>query len=432
MNHHGLFRLRLQSIERLATRNVSNPLPATFLRGGTSKGIFINRADLPEDRRAWDRIFLGIMGSPDIAYGRQLNGMGGGISSLSKICVVETADAKTRAEGCDVSYTFVQVGVRDDSVDYSGNCGNLSSMIGVFALDESLCTPYLVNNKAGTATVRAYNTNTGKRVDTTFPVAIRDGTPVPMLHLRQTTMAGVPGEASRIVLEFVSPAGARTGKLLPTNSPKDTIEVRFNDHDVKIPATLIDVTNPTVFLAGKDLHPLADTLFPNTLFSYENDSILELLETIRQRGAEMMGLSPHPKSQPKIAVISPRPTSPFISPRPPATQEPENVIDIKALSMGVLHKAVPLTMAVCLGAASKIPGTLAWEIIQQAQPPILDSQSRLKHPRKPREDLDSSLVTVMHPSGEVEVGAEFGEDGSVKSGKVVRTGRRLMKGVVWW
>src|SRR6267154_5829406 len=115
---------------------LANPIPASFLRGGTSKGIFINHAHLPPDRSQWDAIFLGIMGSPDAQYGRQLNGMGGGVSSLSKICVVGSPSEAQKAVRIDVEYTFAQIGVRDSIIDYSGNCGNLSSMIGVFAVDE--------------------------------------------------------------------------------------------------------------------------------------------------------------------------------------------------------------------------------------------------------------------------------------------------------
>jgi 2-methylaconitate cis-trans-isomerase PrpF len=117
----------------MASSTAQNPIPATFLRGGTSKGIFLHRDNLPSDRDQWPRIFLGIMGSPDKD---QLNGMGGGVSSLSKICVVSPGSPEQQAQGIAVEYTFVQVGVRDSSIDYSGNCGNLSSMIGVFASDE--------------------------------------------------------------------------------------------------------------------------------------------------------------------------------------------------------------------------------------------------------------------------------------------------------
>jgi 2-methylaconitate cis-trans-isomerase PrpF len=145
--HRWLF----ANLRRYSTSSIRNPLPATFLRGGTSKGIFLKRSDLPDDRAQWDRIFLGIMGSPDREHGRQLNGMGGGVSSLSKICVVGPP-SEPRGAPVDAEYTFVQVGIRDSSIDYSGNCGNLSSMIGVFALDEGICG-HPVHLEGSTATV---------------------------------------------------------------------------------------------------------------------------------------------------------------------------------------------------------------------------------------------------------------------------------------
>ena len=155
-----------------------NPIPASFIRGGTSKGIFINRRHLPVDAKLWTPIFLGIMGSPDPIHARQLNGMGGGVSSLSKICVVGEKGSLTGRSECrddiDVEYTFAQVGIRDEVIDYSGNCGNLSSVVGVFAVDEGMCSPRVIDNSTGQihsrGTVRLFNTNTNKHIDTTFPL----------------------------------------------------------------------------------------------------------------------------------------------------------------------------------------------------------------------------------------------------------------------
>ncbi|KIP01107.1 hypothetical protein PHLGIDRAFT_123660, partial [Phlebiopsis gigantea 11061_1 CR5-6] len=154
---------------RRATHSLPRPttlddgcISASYLRGGTSKGIFLHRRDLPADPAAWKPILLGLMGSPDPAHGRQLDGMGGGVSSLSKVCVVQPPDPAQRARGIDVVYTFVQVGIRDAAIDLSGNCGNLSSMIGVFALDEGLAAAGPAARAAGLATVRALNTNTDK------------------------------------------------------------------------------------------------------------------------------------------------------------------------------------------------------------------------------------------------------------------------------
>ncbi|KIL53998.1 hypothetical protein M378DRAFT_19311 [Amanita muscaria Koide BX008] len=140
---------------------------------GTSKGIFLHRIHLPSSPSQWALILLGIMGSPDPQYNRQLNGIGGGISSLSKICVVSEPNAELKKHpemGVQVEYTFVQIGVRDETVDFSGNCGNLSAVVGAFALDEGMCTSGVRSNNGTTTTIRSFNTNTQKIIDTTFPI----------------------------------------------------------------------------------------------------------------------------------------------------------------------------------------------------------------------------------------------------------------------
>ena len=372
-----------------------NPIPATFLRGGTSKGVFINRSDLPEDQSQWDPIFLGIMGSPDPEHGRQLNGMGGGISSLSKICVVGAPSTEQRQAGIDATYTFAQIGIRDSAVDYTGNCGNLSSMVGIFAVDEGICAPHV---RGQTGTVRTFNTNTNKQINNTFPVALEEDHHIPILDLEQAINAGVPGKASQIVLDFISPGGAGTGKLLPTGHPTDILNL---SPDLNLRASLVDATNPSVFITSDELRNVLDSHSP---IDFSNLATLELLERVRREGAVRMGLDPSAQAQPKIAVLE-------------ASSSTEADIVVHALSMGVLHKAVPMTVGLCLGVAARIPGTVAWKIVEQSRPGGACS---------------SALLKIRHPSGVVDVGAELAEDGEVKSAKVVRTGRRLMKGVVWW
>ncbi|KAG2071180.1 DUF453-domain-containing protein [Suillus decipiens] len=390
-------RLSSKSHHLHRTFTTLNPIPATFLRGGTSKGVFLNRAHLPEDQSQWGPIFLGIMGSPDTANGLQINGMGGGISSLSKVCVVGSASAEQQAQGIDAEYTFVQVGIRDTTIDLSGNCGNLSSMVGVFAMDEGICSRDPSALSGTTATVRVHNTNTNKIIDTTFPVTSAGGSIQPKLDLPQTTMAGVPGKASQITLEFISPAGARTGKLLPTAKPLDFVTT----NDQEIPVSLVDATNPTVFVTYADL---CRVLCPSSLVDFTAPSSRELIESIRRAGAIKMGLDPNMQAQPKIAVLSP-------------SCNTDHDIGIHAFSMGVLHKAVPMTVGLCLGVAAKVKGTLAWDFTRSMCFGKVE---------------ESEFVRIKHPSGIVEVGADFGADGEVLKAKVVRTGKRIMKGVVWW
>ncbi|TRM69787.1 PrpF protein [Schizophyllum amplum] len=368
-------------------------LPASFIRGGTSKGVFLRREDLPRDVADWKPILLGILGSPDPQYGRQLDGMGGGVSSLSKVCVVGAASEEHRKQGIDV-------GIRDDAIDVSGNCGNLSSMIGPYALDEGM-----IDNLKGKQkrTVRAFNTNTQKIIDATFPVT-EDG--LPKLNIPQTSVAGVPRTASEILLDFVDPAGARTGKLLPTGSPIDRPGDSY-DSSPLVAISCVDATNPTVFVRAADLR--SQIRLQGYLCGEQPDLDIgtEVLEALRQNGARKMGLDPQAQAQPKIAILS-----------APAERDDADVV-VHALSMGVLHKAVPMTLGLCLGVAANAEGTIAHEIVQEAR------AGRAKRAR-------TDLVKIRHPGGTVDVGAEFGEDGKVKSARVVRTGRIMMKGTVYW
>ena len=391
---------------------VPNPLPASFLRGGTSKGVYINRTHLPASQLHWDKIFLGIMGSPDPIHARQLDGMGGGVSSLSKVCVVghPSQELRSRFPGLDVTYTFAQVGIRDGVVDYSGNCGNLSTMIGVFAMDDGICKPkdssLRKDSETGvtTATIRSFNENTSKLVDTTFPVRWKDQTKswIPILDLDQASLAGVQGRASKIVLDFVSPGGAATGKLLPTGNPVDTLQISTpSTVSLPIRASLVDATNPTVFITSRDLHGILGLPSEFTI-DYSNPTVVDIVEIIRKAGAIKMGLDPSLQAQPKIAILSPPPDS-------------DVDIGVHAFSMGVIHKACPATLALCLGVASKIKGSLAWDL-------VLPSQS----------GNPGSLVNLRHPSGDLTVGASIDASGKVLTARAVRTGRRLMTGSVWW
>ncbi|KAF7794771.1 hypothetical protein EIP86_005909 [Pleurotus ostreatoroseus] len=368
-------------------------MPATYLRGGTSKGIFLDRRHLPQDRASWKPIFLGLMGSPDSEYGRQLNGMGGGVSSLSKICVVEPPTDVQKAEGIDVVYTFAQVGIRDADIDYSGNCGNLSSMIGVYAVDEGLCRPRkdAMDPELGTAPIRSLNTNTNKVIDTTFPVARIEDSVTPLLDLPQVSIAGVSGKASRIIMDFVSPGGARTGRLLPTGNPVDEITLsqchpaqsRFPGSATPVPVSLVDATNPTVFV---DAHQLSIVLGCTGPLQYDDMDVRSAVESIRQQGARMMGLDPSAQAQPKIAMLS-----------PPAGESDSDIV-VHAFSMGVLHKAVPMTVGACLGVASILKGTIAWDIVRRARS------------GKGRPD-ESDVTLVQHPGGTTEVRARFDAEG---------------------
>lgn len=397
----------------MSTTKAPNPLPASFYRGGTSKAVYINRTHLPTSQPLWDPIFLGIMGSPDPIHARQLNGMGGGVSSLSKACVVgpPSQELRSRFPELDVTYTFAQVGIKDGMVDYTGNCGNISSMVGVFALDDGICKPrdssLREDSRTGvtTATIRSFNENTSKFVDTTFPVRWMDETKswIPVLDLDQASLAGVPGRASQIVLDFISPGGSCTGKLVPTGNAADVLRIDTPSKvGLAIRASLVDATNPTIFTTSQDLCEILG-LLPDAPIDYSNPDAVAIVEIIRKAGAIRMGLDPSSQAQPKIAILSP----------PPPNMDVD--IEVHAFSMGVLHKACPLTLALCLGVTSKIEGSLAWGLI----------------PSLRKTDPDS-LVNLKHSGGVLTVGASINPNGEVLSAKAVGTGRRLMTGSVWW
>jgi 2-methylaconitate cis-trans-isomerase PrpF len=371
--------------------DVPRPIPGAYYRGGTSKGIFIHSNHLPEDTRQWRDILLPMMGSPD-RYNRQLNGMGGGISSLSKVVVVSPSSR----EDIDCEYTFVQVPVGNEDLDLSGNCGNLSSVAGVFAVDTGICRPRIEADNRGR--VRSWNINTNKIIDTVFPV---DSQGRPDLDQPEAAIAGVEGKGSCISLEFLNPAGAKTGKLLPTGNPVDVLELPGDDNNLA-EVSLVDATNPTVILPFHELRILL-SLSPGDLVVFENGDTLNILEAIRTAGAERMGL-PRASGQPKIAVV-----------QPPSTEEAKEVdLAVRAISMGVPHKAIPMTVGLCLGVAAGIKDTVVERTIKAAN-----------------RDRNRSTIRLRHPSGVVEVGSIWSGD-RVQAASVIRTGRRLMVGNVYW
>ncbi|CAI4217401.1 unnamed protein product [Parascedosporium putredinis] len=346
-------------------------LPAAYYRGGTSRAIFFNRDDLPKARAEWDSIFLGAIGSPD-PYGRQLDGLGGGISSLSKICVV----GKSEIPGADVDYTFAAIGVRDASVDYSSNCGNMSAAVGPYAVDAKLVHPLLHGGGDGRtknlATVRINNTNTGKLIHATFPVV--DGEAAASGDF---CIDGVSGTAAPLRLDFINPAGSRTGKLLPTGSAVDVID--------GVRVTLIDAANPCCFVSAADLG-VSGTLTPAEIDA--DEQLLARLDRIRRLGAVKMGLAKTvegvPGSVPKIAFVS--------APHP---GESAHVV-VRAMSVGQPHKAIPVTVALAIAAASEVPGsTVAEHVIR----PAGDGGS------------GESGLEIGHASGNLRVAAQFDEQG---------------------
>ncbi len=373
-------------------------IPAVFMRGGSSKGVFFHARDLPGDREAVDRILLSVLGSPD-PYGRQLDGMGGGISSLSKGVII---GPPTHPEA-DVDYTFAQVAVDRPVVDWKGNCGNLSSAVGPFAVDEGLVR--VADGEAPReALVRIHQVNTRKLIHARFPV--RNG----RAEVKgDFAIAGVPGTGARIRLDFLSPGGTQTDALLPTGKAMDLLEIEGFG---RIRATLVDAANPAVFIAAEDLR-LTGTESPEALEA--RPDLMALLDRIRRAAGVAMGLAARPDAvglaSPRVALVS--------GPAAARTLDGEVLdpaghdITVRMLSMERPHRAVPISGALGLAVACRIAGSIPHALARQGP--------------RPEE------IRVAHPSGTLTVGAEVRQDGAgwhADSAVVFRTARRLMQGQV--
>lgn len=365
-------------------------IPARFYRGGSSKGVFFNAADLPADREAIEPILLEVLGSPD-PNNRQLNGMGGGLSSLSKAVIL----SPSVREDADVDYLFAQVAVDKPIVEWGANCGNLSSAVGPCAVEMGIVSP-----ADGEALVRIYQVNTDKIIHSRF--SVRDGAPVVSGGFE---IAGVAGTGARIALDFVDPAGSLCSGLLPTGNPSDTIELDGRTIEV----SLVDATNPVVILKADDLG-LVGTELPDQIEAIP--SVMETLDRIRRLGGVLMGIADSPDAvrlaNPKIAMVC-APSS-FQVLDGTTVEDAGHDIGVRMVSMERVHRAVTLTAAMCIGTASQIPGTL---------PNRLTSAS-------------GSEVRIGNPSGVLPVAAQVAHDGewNVARATAFRTARCLMRGEV--
>lgn len=371
-------------------------LPAVFMRGGTSKAVMFHRRDLPQARHDWDRLFLAVMGSPD-TDGRQLDGMGGGISSLSKVCVV---GPPTRADA-DVDYTFAQVLIREAKVDYSGNCGNMSSAIGPFAVDEGL-----VQAGDGHATVRIHNTNTGKIIRATFEVldgrARVDG---------DFTIPGVAGSGSPIRLDFLDPGGASTGKLLPTKGVAEVLDIPGLG---AIEASMVDAANACVFVDAAAVGARGNEL-PEEIES--DAALMERLALVRSHASVRMGIAPDLEAAraktmiPFVALVSPPQRARMLSGEMLPAADAD--LTVRVLSNGQPHRALPLTVSLCTAVAARIPETL-----------VARRAAR----------VEGETLRLGMPSGVLAVGARVekaGEEWRAVHGSFYRTARRLFEGAVY-
>lgn len=371
-------------------------IPVVVYRGGTSKALIFRPENLPDDPGERDRTILAAYGSPDP---RQIDGMGGADSLTSKMAII----GKSQRPGADVDYTFGQVSLFNATIDYSGNCGNISSAVGPYAIDEGLIPAVEPVTK-----VRIFNTNTQKVIVSEVP--IESGKPKVD---GEFAIDGVPGTGARIVLNFLDSAGSVTGKLLPTGNAKDVVETSRG----KFTVSFVDSANPVVFVGAGELG-IKGTELPEEVNA--NPDLMETLEELRGIFAVQIGrvddwkiakaISP---AIPKVCFVSKAQTYTASGGR--VIQEDEIDIVGRMMSMQKPHKAYAVTGAVCTGTAAKVPGSIVYDLLSE-------------------EAKEKNQIRIGHPSGKVEVEVDVEQDKGttiLHKAALARTARRLMEGRVY-
>ena len=370
-----------------------------FMRGGTSKGCMFLREDLPEDRSQWDPIFLQVMGNPDP---KQIDGMGGTVSSNNKIVIVWKSEEKD----VDVEYLVGQVIVGKSQVDYKSNCGNMTAAVGPFAVEEGLLTI-----TQPITTVRMLNRNTDKYINVTVPIDPQTGT---FAQDGDCHIAGVDGTAAELKVNFLNPAGSKTGKLLPTGNVLDVLDIPGFG---KIEASILDVSNPMVLVRAEDIG-MKGTELPEEINS--NTEVSALLEKIRGTAACMMGFAKdledataNSPAVPKVGFF----TAPVTFTDIAGEQVEASDMDLcaRVISVFKCHKACPLTSASSISVAAQREGSII--------------EKTLGMPGNA-----SGCVRIGHPSGVMTMYPDIvRQDGELKLPGVAvqRTARRIMDGTVY-
>ncbi|QQZ43878.1 2-methylaconitate cis-trans isomerase PrpF [Pseudomonas sp. SK3(2021)] len=381
-------------------------IPATYMRGGTSKGVFFRLQDLPEAAQlpgaARDALLLRVIGSPD-PYDKQIDGMGGATSSTSKTVIL----SKSIKPGHDVDYLFGQVSIDKPFVDWSGNCGNLSAAVGSFAISSGLVDAERIPQN-GVAVVRIWQANIGKSIIAHVPM-----TNGAVQETGDFELDGVTFPAAEVQLEFMDPAAEEEGaggSMFPTGNLVDDLEVPGVG---TFQATMINAGIPTIFINARDIGYSGTELQGDI---NGDPKALAMFETIRAHGALRMGLIQHldeaAKRQhtPKVAFVAP--PADYQASSGKAVKAADIDLLVRALSMGKLHHAMMGTAAVAIGTAAAIPGTLV---------------------NLAAGGGERSAVRFGHPSGTLRVGAEAVQDSgewSVTKAIMSRSARVLMEGWV--
>lgn len=383
---------------------------ATYMRGGTSKGVFFRLQDLPKAAQvagpARDALLLRVIGSPD-AYGKQIDGMGGATSSTSKTVILSPSTQTDH----DVDYLFGQVAIDKPFVDWSGNCGNLTAAVGAFAISNGLIDTARIPHN-GICTVRIWQANIGKTIIAHVPITKGE-----VQETGDFELDGVTFPAAEVQIEFMNPAADEDGgggSMFPTGNVVDVLEVpgigSFN-------ATMINAGIPTIFINAEDLGYTGTELQDDI---NSDNAALAKFETIRAYGAVRMGLISHideavaRQHTPKIAFVA-KPKA-YVSSSGKTVNADEIDLLVRALSMGKLHHAMMGTAAVAIGTAAAIPGTLV----------NLAASGGDTH-----KTIDA--VRFGHPSGTLRVGAEanlVNGEWTVVKAIMSRSARVLMEGFV--
>jgi len=390
----------------MTTHKPQIKVPATYMRGGTSKGVFFRLQDLPEAAqvpgKARDALLLRVIGSPD-PYGKQIDGMGGATSSTSKTVILS---ASTRSDH-DVDYLFGQVSIDKAFVDWSGNCGNLSAAVGAFAISGGLVAPARVP-RDGMAVVRIWQANIGKTIIAHIPMSNGE-----VQETGDFELDGVTFPAAEVQLEFMDPAAEEEGaggSMFPTGRLVDDLEVPGVG---TLKATMINAGIPTIFI-NADAIGYSGTELQEAING--DAAALAKFETIRAYGAVRMGLikdvseAANRQHTPKVAFVAP--PAGYTASSGKQVQAGDIDLLVRALSMGKLHHAMMGTAAVAIGTAAAIPGTLV----------------NLAAGGGERE-----AVRFGHPSGTLRVGAQATQENgewTVKKAIMSRSARVLMEGWV--
>lgn len=371
-------------------------IPCVYMRGGTSKGCLFLKKDLPEDRSQWDETFLKVMGGPDP---KQIDGLGGTVSSNNKILIVSPGEQP----GIDVEYLVAQVVVGEPVVDYSANCGNMTSAVGPFSIDQGL-----VRATDPVTKVRMLNLNTNKVIEEFVPT--RDGR---VEEDGDCAIAGIDGTGAELKVNFLNPAGAKTGKLFPTGKATDELEI---DGLGRISVSAIDISNIFVFIDSADIGIQGDEL-PARLNS--DRKLMDTLEQIRGMVAQRAGLvdrwqdaAQTTAGSPKLVIIVPPRTYTDIAGR--LVRQEDMDICVRIVSVGAVHKASPLTGATAIGGAAFIKDCIMQRYLGGRT--LTDS------------------VRIGHPSGVMKVYVDHeSQDGEILFKGIAgqRTARKIMEGTVY-